>query len=273
MWRENMEKGNVVSLEDRIPKLKQQRRRKANRRLIFLLFLFFALIAIVAYIQSPLSRVKAITVKGNEFYSTQEIIQKTGISPNTSIWAVKKKIIQANLEHLPEIKKADVKMMGLNSIEINITEYKKLAYLKKDSFYFPVLENGTILENRKTGRVPINAPILMNFKQGAILKDMLGEIKKLPSDVLNSISEIDYTPSKLDQFHITLFMNDGFEVSASITSFSSKMSHYPSIISQLDPNQKGIIDLEVGSYFQAFTPAQASGKGQTPVGKNTGSSH
>ena len=27
----NMENGNVVSLEDRIPKLKQQRRKKANR--------------------------------------------------------------------------------------------------------------------------------------------------------------------------------------------------------------------------------------------------
>jgi cell division protein FtsQ len=30
------------------------------------------------------------------------------------------------------------------------------------------------------------------------------------------------------------------------------MMHYPSIISQLDPNKKGIIDLEVGSYFKAF---------------------
>ena len=36
-----MEKGKVLSLEDRIPKIKEYRRRKANRRLIFLLTLFF----------------------------------------------------------------------------------------------------------------------------------------------------------------------------------------------------------------------------------------
>ncbi|MDP4105642.1 MAG: FtsQ-type POTRA domain-containing protein [Bacillota bacterium] len=260
-----MEKENVVSLEERIPKLKQQRRRKANRRLIFLLFLFFALIVIVAYIQSPLSRVKAITVKGNEFYSSQEIIQKTGISKSTNIWTVKKGEIASNLERYPEIKTADVGMNWLNSIEIRITEYKKLAYLKKDSFYYPVLENGAILENRKTGRVPINAPILIGFKEGTVLKEMLKEIGKLPKVVLNSVSEIHYEPSKTDQFHITLFMNDGFEVSASIKSFSEKMTHYPSIISQLDPGKKGIIDLEVGSYFKAYAPAA---KGAGPVEKN-----
>lgn len=260
-----MEKENVVSLEERIPKLKQQRRRKANRRLIFLLVLFFALIVIVAYIQSPLSRVKAITVKGNEFYSSQEIIQKTGISKSTNIWTVKKSEIAANLERLPEIKTADVEMNWLNSIEIKITEHKKLAYLKKDSFYYPVLENGAILENRKTGRVPINAPILIGFKEGTALKEMLKEMGKLPKVVLNSVSEIHYEPSKTDQFHITLFMNDGFEVSASIKSFSGKMAHYPSIISQLDPSKKGIIDLEVGSYFKAYAPAA---KGEDPVEKD-----
>jgi cell division protein FtsQ len=260
-----MEKGNVVSLEDRIPKLKQQRRKKANRRLIFILSLFFALIVVVAYIQSPLSRVKAVVVKGNEFYSSQEIIQKTGITQKTNIWTVKKSAISAKLERLPEIKKADVQMKWLNTIVIRITEHKKLAYLKKDSFYFPVLENGAILVNRKTGRVPINAPILVNFKEGAVLKELLTEIGKLPGVVLNSVSEIHFEPSKTDSFHIALFMNDGFEVSATIKNFSGKMAHYPSIISQLDPNKKGIIDLEVGSYFKAYEPVA---KGEVPVEKD-----
>lgn len=259
-----MENKNVVSLEDRIPKLKQQRRKKANRRLIFLLFLFFALIVVVAYIQSPLSRIKVITVKGNEFYSSQEIIQKTGLSTKTNIWTVKKQAISATLEQLPEIKNVDVKVKWLNSVVIQITEHKKLAYLKKNSFYYPVMENGSILENRKTGKVPINAPILMGFKEGAVLNKLLVEMGKLPNVVLNSVSEIHYAPRKTDHYHITLFMNDGFEVSATIKSFSGKMAHYPSIISQLDPNKKGIIDLEVGSYFKAYEPA----KGEAPVEKD-----
>ena len=64
-------------------------------------------------------------------------------------------------------------------------------------------------------------------------------LEQLPNEVLNSISEIHYDPKKTDHYHISLFMNDGNEVSATIRTFAEKMSHYPSIISQLDPNQKG----------------------------------
>lgn len=257
-----MEKGKIVTLEDRIPKLKQQRRKKANRRLILLLFLFFSLIAIVIYIQSPLSHIKDIAVKGNEFYSNNEIIKILGISQNTNIWKIRNKAISERLQRLPEIKKASVKIKWPNSIEINITEHKRIAYIKKGLEYRPVLENGSILENRTTDALPINAPIFIGFKEGSVLDELLLETKKLPEVVLNSISEIHYTPSKTDRYHISLFMNDGFEVSATIRSFSEKMSHYPSIISQLDPNKKGIIDLEVGSFFKAFEP-----KGEDTVEK------
>lgn len=75
-----MDKGKIVALEDRIPKLKEQRRRKANRRLIILLFLFFTMIAVVAYVQSPLSHVKKITIKGNDLLSTNEIISTSHLS-------------------------------------------------------------------------------------------------------------------------------------------------------------------------------------------------
>lgn len=254
-----MEKGKLVSLEDRIPKLKQQRRRKANRRLVILLSLFFSLILVIAYIQSPLSRIRTISIKGNEFYSSNELIEKTGLSTNMNIWKVKSSSISAKLEHLPEIKKASVHMKWPNTIEVTIVEYKKLAYVKNNSAYSPVLENGTILKNRTTGKFPVNAPILVGFKEGVVLDHFLGELEKLPEEVLNSISEIKYSPDKTDHDHVRLFMNDGFEVSATINSFSEKMSHYPSIIRQLDPNKKGIIDLEVGSYFKAYEPAPTEG--------------
>lgn len=247
-----MEKGKVVSLEDRIPKLKQQRRRKVNRRIILLLSLFFSLIVIVAYIQSPLSRIKNISVKGNEFFSASEIIKSSGISLNMNIWKVNKKEVSAKLEGLPEIKQAVTTIIWPNSLEIQVTEYKKIAYLKLNSAYCPILENGSILMNQKTGEAPINAPILIGFKEGSVLNDFLIEMKKLPAMVLNSISEVHYEPTSTDPEHIVLYMNDGFEVSAVINSFSEKMSQYPSIISQLDPKKKGVIDLEVGSYFKAY---------------------
>ena len=37
-----------------------------------------------------------------------------------------------------------------------------------------------------------------------------------------------------------------------LRTFAEKMAHYSSIVSQLLPDQKGVINLEVGSYFKAY---------------------
>jgi cell division protein FtsQ len=247
-----MDNSKIVALEDRIPKLKEQRRRKANRRLILLMFLFFTMIVLIAYTQSPLSHVKNIYVSGNEIYSGSEIIKQSGLSSDTNIWEVRKSTVATKLKQLPEMNKSDVKLKWPNSVEIKVTEHKRIAYLKQDNKFYPVMENGRILLNKETDGIPANSPILFDFKKGEALNELVAGLEALPNEIVNSISEIHYTPKKADKYHISLFMNDGFEVSATLRTFSEKMVHYPSIISQLDPNKKGIIDLEVGSYFKAF---------------------
>ncbi|WP_394232607.1 cell division protein FtsQ/DivIB [Niallia oryzisoli] len=247
-----MENGNVVSIEDRIPKLKQQRRKKANRRLIFLLLLFFILIAFILYFQSPLSYVKHVVISGNTSHSDTEIAAIAGIKKDTNIWKVRDKEIEEDLNALPEMKKAVVTTKLPNSVIITVQEYKRISYIAKGKNFLPVLENGNILHEKKTTDLPLNAPILFSFTENKALKEMIVSLEKLPPEVLNSISEIHYDPTDSDPFHIALFMNDGNQVSATIRTFAEKMSHYPSIISQLDPTQKGVINLEVGSYFKAY---------------------
>ncbi len=247
-----MEKGKVVSLEERIPKLKQQRRRKANIRLIFLLLLFFSLIIFVVYFQSPLSHVNKIEVSGNSVYSSDELISATGLTSATNIWNVDKNKIEKKLKKLTELKSAQVQTIFPNTVSITVTEYKRIAYIMKEKSYLPVLENGKVLKATEVSDVPSNAPILIGFKEGNALNGMLEELGNLREEVLNSISEIYYDPKETDSLHLKVYMNDGFEVSATVRSFSEKMKHYPSIVSQLDPNIKGIIDLEVGSYFKAY---------------------
>ncbi|MEH7502420.1 cell division protein FtsQ/DivIB [Neobacillus drentensis] len=249
-----MEKGKIVALEDRIPKLKEQRRRKANKRLVLLLILFFTMIVVIAYSQSPLSHVKTITINGNGVYSAEEIIKQSGLSNNTNIWKINKEETVSKLQRLSEIKEAEIEIHWPNTVIIQVKEHKRIAYLKQANNFFPVVENGEILKSRAAKKIPVNSPILFEFKKGAALNQLVKELEKLPSEISNSISEIHFTPKKTDPYHISLFMNDGFEVSATLRSFSEKMVHYPSIISQLDPNKKGIIDLEVGTFFKAFEP-------------------
>lgn len=247
-----MQKGKVLTLEDRIPKLKEQRRKKANRRLILLLFMFFILIAGVIYIQSPLSQVSTVQISGNSVYEDKELVKASGISTKTNIWKIKKDKAAEQLLKLPEIKDATVKLVFPNKIHISITEHRRIAYLAKDAGFYPVMENGKILPGNKKESLSENVPVLLGFKEGKVLDEMCSSLLSLPEEIYNSISEIHYTPQKTDEFHVSLFMNDGFEVSASLRTFAEKMVHYPSIVSQLDPNVKGVIDLEVGSYFKAY---------------------
>lgn len=245
-----MEKGKVLSLEDRIPKIKEYRRRKANRRLIFLLTLFFLLILLIVYFQSPLSHIKEINVKGNNLLSENEIVNSSGIMVDDHLWKINKDESIENIKKHPEIKDVTISIQFPNSINISVEEYEQIALFFHENQYFPIIETGEVLMRKPTKN--FNAPILVNFDQDEILADLISQLKKIPSEIFHSISEIHYQPKETDIYHIYLFMDEGYEITATIPTFVDKIVHYPSIISQLDPNLKGIIDFEVGSYFKAF---------------------
>ena len=103
-----MGKGKVISIEDRIPKLKKIRKRKANRRLILLLSLFFILIGCVLYFLSPLSHVKNVEVKGNRYLSDEQIIKLSDINKDQSIWKIDTGQAAAHLKENPEIKSVSI---------------------------------------------------------------------------------------------------------------------------------------------------------------------
>ncbi len=188
---------------------------------------------------------------GNEAYAEDKLVAISGLTKNTNVWKINEKEVEKKLEELTEVKSATVAVEFPNNILITLNEWKRIAYIMKDGLFLPILENGDILEEQ-SGAIPVNSPILLSFSEGNEMEAMIDELNKIPVEVLNSISEIHLDPKETDPYHIKLFMNDGFEVSASIRSFSDKMAHYPSIVSQLDPEIKGVIDLEVGSFFKAY---------------------
>ncbi|MBQ6445988.1 FtsQ-type POTRA domain-containing protein [Cytobacillus oceanisediminis] len=249
-----MDKGKVVSLEDRIPKLKEQRRKKANRRLIFLLLLFFLIIVCVIYFQSPLSHVKNIEITGNHLYTYEDLEKMSGINSNTNIWTIKKDKLAEKLKDTGGIKSAKISIAIPNTVHIDVKEYRKIAYFEVKNKFIPLLENGDMLHDRAMTNSPYDAPIIKDMKSEdeRVITKIGEELSNLSAEVYNAISEIRYTPKNTDKWHVTIYMNDGNQVLASLSSFSDKMKHYPSIIAQLNTDKKGVIDLEVGSYFKAF---------------------
>ncbi|MBC1520455.1 FtsQ-type POTRA domain-containing protein [Listeria aquatica] len=242
----------VVSIESRIPELKKYRKKRLVRHLILLIGFFVLLILATLYFLSPVSKVETIYVSGNRELTEQDVRSDSGVRKGDYMIATNNKNVAEQLEKNKMIKKAVVEKSGLRAIKIRITEYKTIGYEPKDGFYYEILENGELLLERAR-KFPIgNRVLFFNFKNDDVLKDMVKEWKELPTSVQNAVSEIHLKPVKSDSEHILLYMNDGNQVTATIHGFADKMSYYPSISAQLNNGQKGVIDLEVGAYFESY---------------------
>lgn len=240
----------IVSIEDRIPKLKQKRRKRANRRLIFYLSIFFLLICIIIYLQSPLSHVKNFAVSGNEQLTVEEVIEASQLSTNTNIWTIDEDEVEQDILNHPFVQDVTVHKKLPWTIEITLTEHAKVGYVKLASDYHPILGDGSLLE--PVSHIDGDAPLLIGFHDDELLQNMTHQLNQLPTAILDLISEIHWQPTETDQNKILLYMNDGYLVDGTIRNFAEKMQVYPSIVSQLDPALEGIIHIGVGVYFEQF---------------------
>lgn len=254
-----MEKKKVVSLEDRIPKLKKKKQQRTNVKFIAYISIFFILLLVIVYFQSSLSKVATIEVNGNRAVSDEVIVQLSGLSSKTTIWGIRSKLIEAQIEKHKEISEAKISKSFPNKVVIHIKELSRIAYMEMEGKFYPVLETGRVLEPLKLRDVPADAPILIDWKQGEKLQELAAELRKVPDSIMNRISEVHHRPTLSDTLHISILMNDGYEVQATIRGLSKKLTAYPAIVQQLPENAKGIIHMEVGSYFESY---QTKGDGE-----------
>ncbi|WP_339227609.1 FtsQ-type POTRA domain-containing protein [Oceanobacillus sp. FSL K6-2867] len=246
-----MSKKNIVSIEDRIPKLKQARKKKANRRLIFYLSIFFFLISIIVYLQSPLSHIKTIDVNGNRYVTDEEIIENSNLTTDTNIWTINRSEIEQLIKKNPILESVKVSRKLPWTIDIQVKEQKIIGYIRNDTSYKPVMGNGKVL-NVTNNTFNGEAPLIYGFDDDKYLHRMAEELKKLPGSIMNVISEIHWVPSEDNKNTVLLYMTDGYLVKGTIRDFAKKMEVYPSIVAQLDPEEKGIIHIGVGIYFESF---------------------
>lgn len=243
----------VVSMEDKLPRLKELRRKKMYRRLCTLIFLFSFAIFLIVYFISPFSRIETISVVGANEVTDQAVIDASRLKSGDSLWSnffERKKIAKKIENQLEQVKSATLQFDGLNSFKIAVKEYKTVAYLAKDNEYHNILENGKIVKESRKVSIG-NPPIFVDFKEGPALDEMILQYSQLSTNIKNSISEIQFTQSDSDDYLITLNMNDGNQVVASIPSFAEQMAYYPDAVKKTD-GQKGVINMEVGIFFKAF---------------------
>lgn len=243
----------IIDIEDRIPTLRESRKKRTNRKFTLLLVVFLLTLISLLYFQSPYSHIKTIVVKGANLATSDEYIEQSGLQIGQSMWEIRTSNVKKIIQKKEWIQDVIVRRSGLTTITIEVNEWKKAAYIESENNGLKlVLENGFVFESLKTMPL-VNAPLLSNFDNPKVINLMVKELAKLNEEVLTMISQIESIPSDADPYRIRLYMNDGYEVRAIIPSFAEKMNYYPSIIAQIDNVGEGVIDIEVGSFFQTYS--------------------
>lgn len=245
----------VIDITERVPTMKKRRKRRTNLKFIMLITIFLAIILVLLYFQLPYSNIKKINVSGANLRDETFYLEQSTLQAEDSLWGFKIAEIESKIAENEWVKSVTVKRKFLNDVEIIIDEWQKVAYISKDNEFYPMLENGVIF-NETNEIVPIDAPIFLKFDDESLRKKLLKQLAQLEPAVLSLISQINANPTEADPYAITLFMNDGYEVRADINTLAEKLNYYPSIIAQIenvDGYEKGIIDIEVGSYYSPFS--------------------
>lgn len=246
-------KDRIAQNEERIPKLDGEETvavKNSNRKLIYMILAFFGVIVFIVYFEFSLGRISTITVEGNNLLTDKEIVVLSELSRDESFFELSERAIEENILTNPEVKKVEVTKRFPNKVNIQVAEYNIVGYLVNEGKYRAITEDGRIIEKNIPVGQPIDKPLLYNFTQGDELQELIGQLDSLAPSIMNSISEIHFTPTDTNPLLLNVYTNEGFKVIVSIQDFANDMLIYPSIVE--DQEVTGVIDLEVGVSFTPY---------------------
>jgi cell division protein FtsQ len=220
------------------PLKKKKLRIKYKNLLLILLALILACIGV--YLLTLIS-VKTIIIKGNNFYTDQEIIDMAGLRNYPGTLSNSSLKIEKKLNKDTYIKNVNVsKKKLLTKVIITVEENIPVFYYQPAGK--TVLADGSLVEDK------YSLPIVINQIPDSIYEKFLKKMTKVPNDVLIKMSEIKYTPNDVDAELFLITMNDGNYVYVNIYKFE-RVYKYIEYLEGFN-NKKGILHLDSGDYLE-----------------------
>lgn len=223
---------------------KNKKKKKLNiiKLLVFILIFYIIIYSIYSLLNM---KIRNIVIKGNTYLKDYEIIEQANIKDYPPMLTLNKNKTINKLKELDLISDATIKKSFDFTLTIEIVEKKII--LEYDNNYY--LSDGSKIKGSYLG-----TPTLVNYVPEGTLKKFLNEMGKLDYNIINSISEIEYSPTKNSDGNITdedifIFkMNDGMIVYIS-TDKIDIMNKYQKIYASLG-DKKGILHLDKGNYLE-----------------------
>lgn len=236
-----------MSLNKKVPLVSRRQRIGNGKRVASILIPFILLFIVAVYMISPLSKISHVQVDGNSELTKREVLNATKIKSGRYIWWIvghQKAVLKQSQKTNPQIRSLRIKLTGPRTVRVKITEYPVIGIINHQGRQELLLSNGKY--RPITGKVD-NFLHYSNFTNDYThLKIAAREIGTLPKYVRQGISEVQFSPTKLNPDRLKLIMNDGNTVLVRADTMGSKMKYYPSIVSKMNGN--GVVDLQFGAY-------------------------
>ena len=187
---------------------------------------------------------KNIFIHGNTIVSDKEIIELAGLSDYPGFLSVSTSKIERRIEENPYIDNVTVKRGFYNVFDIYVEEAKPL-FIKE-------LDKKLVLENKKELEIDNSfaVPRVLNYIPDTIYDEFVKRMAKLDKDIIDKISEIEYTPGKYDDSRFLLYMIDGNYVYVMLLKLES-LNYYNDAYPTFE-GKKGTWYLDSGGHFVIF---------------------
>lgn len=237
-------------ISKKLPRLRWHHYKKNGERVLALVLTFGLILALMVYIISPLSKVKTVTVVGNNDLQTSQVEKATTIYPGRFMWGVmanKKNICRRARYRQPQINHVDVKITGPQSLQVTVRENALLGNATLGKQSYAVLANGHL---QATNDKPVGIKYQNFTGHRQELQLLARQVGKLKPAIRNDISVINYQADKDAPNRVVMYMRDGNTVYANFRTVGKKMPFYPAIVANMKKN--GVIDLQVGAYSYSY---------------------
>ncbi|KXT71818.1 Cell division protein FtsQ [Streptococcus gordonii] len=226
-------------------------------RAIPVLVISSLLILLSLYFITPLGSLKNLVVTGNERVTQDEIIKATQIDSRdyTLTTFLNRNQYANNLKKANSwIEKAEISYQFPITFKIQVTEFKILAYEASTGNIYPVISNGTVINQPVKKEVLPENYMRLNLSDKAKVKKLMQELSDVPDSIKNEIQTVDLTPSKATKDLLTLTMRDEHKIIVPLSDIHKKLPYYSRVHPLL--TEPSIVDMEAGIFSYSASLAQ-----------------
>ncbi len=218
----------------------KSKKKKFNYKRFFKFLLFLVCFILIVYYFST-RHIKNIIVKGNVLLTDETIIETAGIENYPKFIKPLSSTIEKRIKTLDLVKSVTVKKRLNYQVIIEIEEYKVLFKMRSTGEYI-------LSKDKKVKDLDIIVPTLVNYVPEDTLNKMITKFESIDNEVLQKVSEIEYSPTNYDSERFILYMNDENMVYITLNK-AKEFNKYNQIKTKLG-NNKGILYLDSGNYFE-----------------------